>query len=111
MLDVRDPNNFAVTLNIEYPITYGMAQESPYFVGIGPAGIDISQEWLDNEYPSVAFPALPCPDMHGVSQIEVHQGPEKSSFPPVIKEGVFFACPRFEIAKVMPFGNCRTFDC
>merc|ERR1719482_1404988 len=40
MLDVRDPDNFAVTLQLSgWEVSgYPEAQESPFFVGIGPAG-------------------------------------------------------------------------
>merc|ERR1712032_863645 len=62
----------------------------------------------------------PCPDdcpdkqfLQHFTQIAVSQAPKTSLFPPVIKQGVFFACPRFGIALTRTGGCARngTFCC
>lgn len=98
MLDVRDPDNFAITLSVDMPDDGGAhASESPLFFGIAPAGTDVSQEWMNGQLPVVPIPPLPCQDgdafwtHYNKESASVAQEPSKGSYPPAITNGVFFA--------------------
>jgi len=125
MLDVRDPDNFAITLQFSgWDVSHTEAQESPFFVGIGPAGTELSQLWLQAECPLVDIPSLPSdeyPEMAhsyppaSVTRLQLETRPSSVSHPPVVQEGVFFTSPCFGMRETIqlhgPRGQVLRYAC